>query len=218
MDDGMRPYDFETTITHDAAGRLIEIVETDTRGFRTVAFRAKPPSRRSVVDALAPLLASAISAAVAADHPPEPVYALLLHYDESQPIPPVIVWAFERYRAGVLAIPGANRQGLWNPAVFDHYNGPDIGGVRLHERHPEIGVLAADLEHLDPTGQAARKALQLACRQLNASVWDAVATTDDFVVTCVDLHLEHFAEDLKASVSDPALRRQILAPDLRQRS
>ena len=128
------------------------------------------------------------------------------------PIPPAIVWAYERHRASLLAVSGANRQGLWNPAEFDHYKGPSIGGVLLHERHPGIGVLAADLEHLDPTGAAARKALQLTCRQLNQSDWNAVAITHDFVVTCVDLHLEHFTEDLTASVSDPALRRQLLAP------
>ena len=121
------------------------------------------------------------------------------------------MWAFERHRADVLAGPSASRDWLWNPAGFDHYGGLSIGGVPLHEREPGIVVLAADLEQLDPTGQAAREALQLACRLLNMSDWTAVATTDDFVVTCVDLHLEHFTKDPEASVKDRAHRRQILA-------
>lgn len=202
-------YDFETNVTHDAAGRLSEIVETTSSGFRDVLYRTKKPAKGAVLADLARIQAGAIFAAAQMAPPAEQVYALLLRYDEEDAIPPTVVWAPERHRRAVLAETPVGVHRLWNPLEVGRLETvADQDALRAGE--PGIAVLAADLQDLDPDGGLARQALHRTCRDLNERDWSAYPVTEDFVVLCVDPHLEHFTEDFKASVPDRKLRERIM--------
>lgn len=205
----------ETTLHYDQSGRLVEIVAESTPGGEEVVYRApgRGPSRaRAAADAEDELV-RAVRRYVSQHAPAEPMTALLMQYDLEDPLPPAP--AFATQAAWRRLLDGDDSEGtlyrLWNPAELASFRGTTLSS-------PELAVLAGELRLLDDSGSLARGALQRACRRLNEEPWpEAFLRTDNFVVTCVDLELEHVETDL-AAVADAGLVTRIREAGLLRRS
>lgn len=216
------PVDSEDVIDYDERGRVTRIVQTASTGVRQVLYstRGAGPSKRTVAAEAVEELVSAVRAHVAAHPPTEPVYALLLQYDDERPLPPVVAFGAESYRTRVTT--EGDDDGLlyllWNPAEFDDFDPVGLGGQPLVGATDRLAELSTDLEAVDPDGTTARTVLRRACRRLNELDWrSTLKATDDFVVTCVGLEMDDFEADFKASVPSAELRRRVRRAGLLKR-
>lgn len=216
------PVDSEDVIDYDERGRVTRIVQTASTGVRQVLYstRGAGPSKRTVAGDAVEELVSAVRAHVAAHPPTEPVYALLLQYDDERPLPPVVAFGAESYRTRVTT--EGDDDGLlyllWNPAEFDDFDPVGLGGQPLVGATDRLAELSTDLEAVDPDGTTARTVLRRACRRLNELDWrSTLKATDDFVVTCVGLEMDDFEADFKASVPSAELRRRVRRAGLLKR-
>ena len=199
--DFMYQYHYDEMARLDFIDCVFQNLATGEPPIHYICYRRpkKGQSKRELAARVAALAVRAIPETLRAAKIHDQVFNLLIVYDnENMPLPPSLALGSESFRQRAREQHGKQaRCEIWNPADYEHFNLPT-----LELKDPELleacELLNQQMAESDNC-QLGRRLLNSVAAQLQQRDWAGILqTTDDFVVSAVDLESQ---DDLRKNIT-----------------